>query len=513
MGGLDRVNSYAKIYLAMFGVFKWSEAPAVPPELMFLPPTFYFNLYEISSWSRAMLVPLAIIWAHKPVCPLPEHARIDELFLYPRQKEHHLNGTRHWNLGHLFSSCNELAKLHEFVPLKPWRKTALKQAEEWMLERIVPGGLGAIFPSMLNSIIALRVLGYPKTHPKVQLAVNELEGLICPDEVMLRFQPCLSPVWDTGLTTFALQRSGLPGTHPAMGKAVDWLLSKECRRKGDWHRKTPDAPASGWYFEFHNEFYPDLDDTAMVLLAISGSKDWADGRAKQALKRGHDWLLAMQSDDGGWGAFDRNNNKMVFTKVPFADHNALLDPSTSDVTGRVLEYLGQVGWNRSSPVVARAIEFIKKDQEPDGCWYGRWGVNYVYGTSQVLRGLAAIGEDMRQPYAQRAADWLISCQNADGGWGESCDSYDDPTLKGQGESTPSQTAWGILGLLAAGKTDHPAVERAVAHLIRTQRLEGGWDERYYTGTGFPKVYYLEYTMYRHYFPLMALSQYREKRKQ
>lgn len=513
LGGLDQVNSYTKIYLAMFGVFKWSEVPAVPPELMFLPKTFYFNLYEISSWSRAILVPLTIIWAHKPLAPLPEHAAIDELFLYPRQREHHLNGTRHWNLGHFFSSCNELAKLHEFVPLKPWRKTALKQAEKWMLERIVPGGLAAIFPSMLNTVIALHVLGYAETHPKMQLALDEFEKLVSEDDETFRFQPCLSPVWDTALTTFALRESGLAETHPAMERAATWLLAKECRTKGDWHVKNPDGPVSGWYFEFNNEFYPDVDDTAMVMMAIRQFKNWGGPRAKDALQRGHEWLLSMQSDDGGWAAFDRNNNKMVFTMVPFADHNALLDPSTADITGRVLEYLGQIGWTRDHPRAARAIEFLKREQEPEGCWYGRWGVNYIYGTSQALRGLADIGEDLDQPYLQRAADWLESCQNPDGGWGETCASYDDPSLKGQGESTPSQTAWAILGLLAAGRADAPSVERGTRYLTETQRTDGGWDEDQFTGTGFPKVYYLEYTMYRHYFPLMALSQYREKRKQ
>jgi len=345
------------------------------------------------------------------------------------------------------------------------------------------------------------------------LAFDEFERLVIEDEETFRCQPCLSPVWDTALTTFALRESGLDETRPAMEKAAAWLLAKECRTKGDWHEKNPDGPVSGWYFEFSNGFYPDVDDTAMVMLAIRQFRSADHGRAKDALTRGHEWLLSMQSDDGGWGAFDRNNNKMVFTMVPFADHNALLDPSTADITGRVLEYLGQIGWTRDHPRAARAIEFIKREQEPEGCWYGRWGVNYIYGTSQVLRGLADIGEDLDEPYIQQAADWLASCQNPDGGWGETCASYDDPSLKGQGGSTPSQTAWAILGLLAAGRADHPSVDQGIQYLLEIQGPDGGWEEDQFTGTGFPQVYYLEYTMYRHYFPLMALSQYREKRKQ
>ncbi|MBI2194881.1 MAG: squalene--hopene cyclase [Planctomycetes bacterium] len=510
-GGLDRVNSFTKIYLAMFGQFGWHEVPAVPPELVLLPETFYFNIYEISSWSRAILVPLTIIYAKRPYHPLPPSARLDELFVLPRRPGLARNGhDGRWDWEHFFSSINEISKLHESLPVKPCRALAIQRAEEWMLERCVAGGLGAVFPSMLNTIVALKVLGYPEDHPKLQLAVREFEALMVEDEETLRFQPCFSPVWDTAISAIALYESGVKFDHPAMERTARWMLSKESRTRGDWHVKNPNGPVSGWYFEFHNEFFPDVDDTAMVLLALHRLRANRLPGGRDAMARGLAWLHSMQNDDGGWGAFDRNNNKMVLTRVPFADHNALLDPSTSDLTGRLLELLGLWKVARTHPAVARAMAFLKKEQEAEGCWYGRWGVNYIYGTWQALRGLEAIGEDMSLPYVRRAVQWLLDCQNLDGGWGESCRSYDDPSLKGQGETTPSQTAWAMMGLISAGYEQHPAVERGVELLLRTQRADGGWDEAFYTGTGFPKVFYLEYTMYRHYFPLLALSLYRDR---
>ena len=515
LGGLDQVNSFTKIYLAMFGQFSWHEVPTVPPELVLLPPSAYFNIYDMSSWSRGILVPLSIIHASRPYRPLPESAHISELFVYPRKKTalpDSANGR--WTWEHFFQFCDGLLKMHDALPYKPLRKRALKKAEEWMLERNVDGGLAAVYPSMMNSIIAMKALEYPDDHPALLKALAEFEALMIEDDELVKFQPCFSPVWDTVITMIALSDSGLPPHHPALENSARWLLDKECKTRGDWTVKNPNAPTGGWFFEFDNEYYPDTDDTVMALMALDRIRahERIDGAA-EAMERGIEWLRSMQCDDGGWGAFDINNNKNVFEKVPFADHNALLDPATSDITSRILECFGQLQLPKDDPAAERAIKFLKRDQEPEGCWYGRWGVNYIYGTWQVLRGLGVYGEDMSQPYIQRGADWLLSIQNEDGGWGETCSSYEDPSLKGVGPSTPSQTAWALLGLMAAGHLEHPSVEKGVRYLVEAQRAEGGWHEDWFTGTGFPKVYYLEYTMYRHYFPLIALSDYQKRRNQ
>ncbi|MDA0840247.1 MAG: squalene--hopene cyclase [Planctomycetota bacterium] len=511
MGGMDKVNSFTKIYLAMFGVFGWNEVPAVPPELMFMPETFYLNVWEMSSWSRAILVPLTIIWATKPLKPLPAGISIAELFSNPRQRgldSNSENGRYGWE--HFFYSLSEIAKTIEKLPFKPWRKKSLAKAEEWMLERVVPGGLGAVYPSMMNAVVAMDCLGYAEDHPKRKSAMDEFMALMIEEDDRILFQPCFSPVWDTAICSLALGKSGLGVDHPQMEKAARWMAGKECRFAGDWFHRTPVEPVSGWYFEFHNQFYPDVDDTVMVMMALDSMG--APGRingVREAMDRGLKWLFTMQGADGGWGAFDRDNNKEVFEKVPFADHNAMLDPSTADLTSRMLEHFGPVGVPRNHPAVIRAVDFIKREQEPEGCWYGRWGVNYIYGTWQVLRGMAQIGEDMVKPWLQRGAGWLFSIQNEDGGWGESCDSYEHPELKGIGPSTPSQTAWALMGLIAAGHASNHAVQEGIRYLIETQNPDGSWDEDWFTGTGFPKVYYLEYTMYRHYFPLLALSHYRD----
>jgi squalene-hopene/tetraprenyl-beta-curcumene cyclase len=364
---------------------------------------------------------------------------------------------------------------------------------------------------MVNALIALRCLGYPDDHPQVRRARQELEALEIEEGNTLRMQPCLSPVWDTALATMALHEAGLPADHGALQRAARWLLSREVRHSGDWQVKNPATPPGGWYFEFANEFYPDVDDTAAVLLALR--RVHLPGK-EAAVRRGIEWILSMQGSDGGWASFDRDNNRMLFTQVPFADHNAMLDPSTADLTGRVLEALGSYGYDRSHPAVRRAIAFLQSEQEPDGSWFGRWGVNYLYGTWQVLKGLRVIGEagypsqtGGGQGYVQRAAAWLRSHQNPDGGWGETCDSYDDPSLRGRGPSTPSQTAWATMGLMAAGDSASPALERGIEYLCRTQLDCGDWEETAFTGTGFPRVFYLRYHLYRLYFPVFALGMY------
>ena len=504
-GGVPAVNSYTKFYLAMLGQIPWHDAPAVSPELNLLPKWFYFNIYAISSWSRTFVVPLSIIWANKPVTPIPRQQGIDELFgdgergdVRLRMKSPALS----WR--NFFVGMDWLVKLAERWRLLPLRKRAVRKAERWMLDHCEhSAGLGAIFPPMVYALIALRALGYPDDSPEVCRAFDELAALEIEEEHTLRVQPCASPVWDTAIAVNALSEAGLDPDSPALVNAARWLVGKEVTVRGDWSVKRPKLEVGGWYFEFSNEFYPDIDDTAMVLMAL---KKCADVPGKQdAMRRGISWLLGMQGADGGWASFDVDNNRAVFNNIPFADHNAMLDPSTSDVTARIIEMLYFFGIGPRAPHIRRAIEFLAREQEPDGTLYGRWGVNYVYGTWQAIRGLTRTGIDPADPMIRRAARWFVAAQNDDGGWGESCASYEDPGLKAQGPSAASQTAWALMGLMCAGESNSDAVRRGLDYLVRTQRNDGTWDEDVFTGTGFPKVFYLRYHLYRHTFPTMALG--------
>jgi squalene-hopene/tetraprenyl-beta-curcumene cyclase len=372
----------------------------------------------------------------------------------------------------------------------------------------VPGGLGGIYPAMANSVLALRVLGYPDDHPLVRGQLKEIEAWAVETADELHFQPCVSPVWDTGLSVYALVESGLAPDHPALRRAGEWLLDRQILVPGDWQVKRPYVRPGGWPFQYHNDFYPDLDDTAVVLMALEKLCGLDADRVRAAKERGLGWFLGMQGQDGGWASFDADNDRLYLNNIPFADHGALLDPSTEDLTGRGLELLGTYGYGRDFEPATRALEFLKRRQRHDGGWLGRWGVNYVYGTWSVLRGLRAIGEDLGQDYVQRAVRWLERCQNPDGGWGETCESYDRPELAGRGESLPSQTAWALLALLAAGRTRGPVVERGIAYLLATQRDDGSWEDRFWNGTGFPRVFMLKYHLYAKYFPLWALGVYR-----
>ena len=403
---------------------------------------------------------------------------------------------------------DRLVHFLERVHVRPLRSRALKVAEKWMLERMeMSDGLGAIYPGIMNSIIALRCLGYSLDDPQFIRAMDEFEKLGIEEETTFRMQPCMSPVWDTAYAVFALAESGVPATDPRLVQPCEWMLRKQVTRRGDWCVKNRKSPPAGWYFEFNNEFYPDVDDSAQVLLALSRVKTSNESYHSRSVQRALDWILSMQCKNGGWASFDKDNDRMVFQHIPFADHNAMLDPPTVDITGRVLECLASYGYSLKDQPVRRAVEFIKREQEPDGSWFGRWGVNYIYGTMLVLRGLEAIGVDHHEPYVQQAVEWLRMMQNPDGGWGERCDSYDDSNVKGVGPSTASQTAWAVMGLLAASDTRSDSLQRGIAYLLKTQQRDGSWDELLYTGTGFPRVFYLMYYMYRQYFPLLALTVY------
>ena len=512
LGGVTKVNTFTKIYLCFLGQYDYDAVPAIPPEIVLFPNWFWFNIYEISSWSRAILVPLSIVYAKKPFKKIPEEMHINELFVGGRDKS---RMRLEWSdklvsWRNFFLVLDRLVHWFEAVHIRPLRSIALKKAEQWMLARFeMSDGLGAIYPAMLNAIIALRCLGYSLDDPQMIRALDEFEKLGIEEEDTFRMQPCKSPVWDTAYALFALGEAGVPPNDPRMVKAADWTLQKQVRQPGDWAIKNKQGKPAGWYFEFNNEFYPDVDDSAMVALGLS-KVEHPNGRYQvESVQRAIDWIFSMQCKNGGWASFDKDNDRMVFQYIPFADHNAMLDPPTVDITGRILEMLATYGYDKNHHAVKKALKFIRDEQEPDGSWFGRWGVNYIYGTALVLRGLEAMGIDNHEPYIQQAAEWIRMVQNPDGGWGETCGSYDDPNTKGIGPSTPSQTAWAVMGLMAANDTRSDSVARGIAYLLKTQKQDGSWDEPWYTGTGFPRVFYLMYTLYREYFPLIALTTYKK----
>ena len=519
LGGVPRLNTFSKLYLALLGLFPWGCVPTIPCEVILLGKWFHVNFYEMSSWSRSMLVPLAIINHFKPT-RRPRDISLDEL--YPEgchQRDLKLAHDPELFTWRNFFIC--LDKLHKFAEwfarngIHPFRKRALRKAQDWMLERLEgTDGLAAIFPAMLNSLIALKALGYADDHPQVIRAERELKKLEHETEDSVRIEPCFSPVWDTAIVAICLHESGVPSDHPALTKACDWLIDKEIRFRGDWQYKNPaNVEPSGWVFEFENKWNPDVDDTAMVLLALRKIPTKNPARRDEAFRRGLDWMMTFQCKDGGWGAFDKDCTKNILEKVPFADHNAMLDPECADITARILELLGYENCSVNHPQIQKAIEFIQAHQEPDGSWYGRWGVNFIYGTWQVLRGMHALRVEMDQPWLLRAKTWLESVQHEDGGWGERCNTYDDPVFKGQGPSTASQTAWAVMALCTFGDPHRPSLVQGVDYLCRTQNFDGSWSEAETTGTGFPRVFYLKYDMYRNAWPLLALATYRNLFKQ
>lgn len=512
LGGIMQCNCFTKIYLSIFGHFDWRGVPTIPVEMIVFPRFFYFNLNEISYWSRCIVIPLSIITAKKPNCHLGDHISLDELYVEPRNKVSYRikrdQGKLTWE--NFFLTIADIFKRYEKSPIKFIRNIAIEHAERWMLEHLkMSDGLGAIWPAMVHAVIALKCLGYDKDNsPEYTKAIKDIEDLAVINKTTLNIQPCVSPVWDTPWSVLALLESGVTSNHPALIKAGKWLMEKEVRHPGDWQHKNPHVEPSGWFFQYANEFYPDNDDSATVMMALHGISMPNIDEKEKTMLRGLKWLLGMQNDDGGWGSFDRNNNRTVFDHIPFADWAALLDPSTSDLTARCLDLIGRLGIKIDHNVVKSAIQFLKDEQESDGSWFGRWGVNYIYGTWSVLSGLSSIGEDMSQSYIQNAVNWIKSVQNADGGWGESCKSYEDPNLKAIGTSTASQTAWSLLGLFAAGDWKNENARKGVKYLLDTQKKDGTWIEEEVTGTGFPTVFYLKYHMYSKYFPLLAISKYR-----
>jgi squalene-hopene/tetraprenyl-beta-curcumene cyclase len=511
LGGLEHSNSYVRFYLALVGALGWEMVPAILPEMMLLPNWFYLNIYEMSSWTRGIVVPMAILSALRPDFRLPAHARVDELFANPSRRTAAFDWSDQllsWR--NFFLALDRALKLYEKLPWKPLRQRALREAKSWLLEHIErTEGLAAIYPAMMNSIFALMALGHGPDDPLTSREIREFARFEIEEGDTIRLQPCVSPVWDTCIAMVALEEAGVAPDHPALVKAAEWILSKQVLGGGDWQVKNKDAEPGGWVFEFRNDFYPDVDDTAFVLMALQRVKYSDPVRMEAAVRRGIQWLLSMQNRDGGWAAFDRDNDKKFLCNIPFADHNAMIDPSTADVTARVLECLGRHGWTAEHPAIQRALRFLLKDQCEDGSWFGRWGVNYVYGTSGVLRSLETVSLAAKE-YCQRAVSWLRSVQKVDGSFGESLNSYNEPATKGQGNSTASQTAWGLIGLLAGAETNDPAIQRAVTYLVGQQNADGSWSENEFTGTGFPCVFYLKYHLYRNSFPLYALARFRNQ---
>ena len=510
-GGAEKSNVFTRFQMALYGAVPWDAVPVMPVEIMLLPQWFPFHLSKVSYWSRTVIVPMLVLMEKKPRARNPRGITIDELFVTKpgEVKNWHSNNTAS-PLNPLFRGIDALLRrLDPYMPKNP-RRRALDKAVAWVTERLNgEDGLGAIYPAMANSVMMFDTLGYAKDHPDYAMARRSVDRLVIDGPDRSYCQPCLSPVWDTGLAAHALMEAGAPVV--ASVKACDWLAGKQILDvAGDWVAWRPYVRPGGWAFQYANPHYPDLDDTAVVVMVL----DRCDRQKyREAIERGAEWVLGMQSLNGGWGAFDADNACYYLNHIPFADHGALLDPPTSDVTARCLGMLAQLGYTKEHPQVKAAIDFLRREQEKEGCWFGRWGTNYIYGTWSALCALNAIGVDAKDPMMRRAVAWLASRQREDGGWGEDGRSYWPGQPKGEGKaSTPAQTAWALLGLMAAGEVDHPAVARGVDHLIATQKGDGSWDEKYYTAVGFPRVFYLAYHGYKAFFPAWALARYRNLRQ-
>jgi squalene-hopene/tetraprenyl-beta-curcumene cyclase len=515
-GGIMQANTITKIWLSVFGQFDWRGVPSIPPEIVLFPNWFFFNIYEFASWSRATIMALIMVIANKTVFHLPARAQVPELYVEPEGQRHFSTGKieKLFSWRSFFLIMDRIFKAWERVPLKPFRKLALKKTEEWVVEhQEADGSWGGIMLPWVYSLFALKYIGYKPDHPVIKKGLDGLDGFIMEDEATLRMLPATSPVWDTAWSTVALSEAGVPAGHPALIKSAQWLMNEEIKCGGDWQIKNPQVKPGCWAFEFDNDLYPDMDDTSLVSRALLRVRLPGDAENEKiaAVYRGLNWVIGMQSDDDGWAAFDCNNNLEMLAHIPFGDFITPLDPTSADVTAHVVELLAEL--NHDGDCLQKALAYIRQKQYREGYWYGRWGVNYIYGTVQALLALRAAGEDMNQDYITRAADWLVSCQNPDGGWGECCITYEKPEFRGQGYTTASQTAWAVMGLMATGRAGSASVRKGIDYLLTNQLDDGTWEEKYYTGTGFPRAFYLKYGLYRIYFPLIALSQYRNSIKE
>jgi squalene-hopene/tetraprenyl-beta-curcumene cyclase len=509
-GGISKARIFTKFHLALIGCYDWRGIPSIPPWIMLLPDQLSpVTIYEMSSWARGSTVPLLIVFDRKPVWRVSPVFTLDELYVDGYDQTRFVLPTKNdWT--DIFLWADQAFKLAEGFDLVPFRQEGLKAAEKWILERQeASGDWGGIIPAMLNSMLALKALDYDVADPIVVRGLGAIDrfGVETEDEYWV--QPCISPVWDTGLVMRSLLDSGLDPAHPALVRGAEWLIKMQILDYGDWAVKNKKGAPGAWAFEFDNRFYPDVDDTAVVVMALAGVKMPEPALKTQAIDRAVKWILTMQCQAGGWAAFDLNNDQDWLNDIPYGDLRAMIDPNTADVTARVLEMFGQLGVGE---VPDRALNYLMNEQEADGSWFGRWGVNYIYGTSGVLSALALITPTRYRSQITRGSNWLTSVQNPDGGWGETCESYKDKSLKGKGDSTASQTAWAIIGLLAAIESgvvvDREVIDRGIDWLVKTQRPDGTWNEDWFTGTGFPQHFYLKYHLYQQHFPLTALGKYR-----
>lgn len=521
-GGARNANVFTRFLLALYGEVPWRAVPVMPVEIMHLPGWFPFHLDKVSYWARCTMVPMFVIQAYKPRAKNPRGIGVQELFTTPPDSVRDWPGSPHatWPWTPIFGGIDKvLQRAENHFPKTP-RKRAIDKAVAWVSERLNgEDGLGAIYPAMANSVLMYELLGYPADHPQVKIALEAVEKLVAEKEHEAYVQPCLSPVWDTALSAHALLEAGGNNAEAAARGGLDWLVPLQVLDiKGDWAARKPDVRPGGWAFQYANPHYPDLDDTAVVVMAmdramrqhglVSGMPDYS-----KAIARAREWVEGLQSADGGWAAFDADNNHHYLNHIPFSDHGALLDPPTADVTARVVSMLSQLGETRQScPALDRGVTYLLNDQENDGSWYGRWGMNFIYGTWSVLCALNAAGVDPQHPQVRKSAEWLIRIQNPDGGWGEDASSYKiDPAFE-PGYSTASQTAWALLALMAVGEGDNPAVTRGINYLSRTQGADGFWNEERYTATGFPRVFYLRYHGYPKFFPLWAMARFRNLKR-
>jgi squalene-hopene/tetraprenyl-beta-curcumene cyclase len=511
-GGAGRSNVFTRILLALWGEVPWHAVPVMPVEMMLLPRWFPFHIDKISYWSRTVVIPFLVLMAKRPQAKNPRGITIAELFVEPPETvQDWIKPSTPSLTGTAFVLVDWLVRAAEPHFPKKRRQRAIDKAVAFVTERLNgEDGLGGIFPAMVNSLLMYASLGYPLDHPHCRTAARAVNKMLVRGHEYSYCQPCLSPVWDTVLAGHALMDVG-EETAPALERAFDWLAEKQVLDVvGDWAGKRPGLRPGGWAFQYENPHYPDVDDTAAAGLAL----DRFDAeRYRGALDRTAEWILGMQSKDGGWGAFDADNTHFYLNHIPFADHGALLDPPTADVSARCLGFLAQVGYSADHPAVASALAYLRDQQEPDGSWFGRWGTNYIYGTWSVLAALNAAGVSPQAPEVRRAVEWLLARQREDGGWGEGGESYGPEATRGTASySTVSQTAWAVLALMAAGEAAHPAVKRGIDYLIASQKRDGSWDESWYTAVGFPRVFYLRYHGYRAYFPLWALARYRRLRQ-
>ena len=513
-GGVAKAGTLARFYLAAMGQVPWESTPGIPVELALLPNWFPINMYELSSWARGTIFALMLLQARRPVTQVDYRDGVLELYIDPPHftKFSALPGKNLLSLRNALNVANKLLKTYDRHHLKRLRQRAIQKAENWILQRQdANGSWGGIEPCYLLCAMALKGLGYSNEHPVLKKALDASHELIWNQGDKVLYMPCVSPNWDTALAAKALLESDLSPRDEALGKVAKWFVDNQIFKPGDWSIKRPNLEPGGWAFQFFNDHYPDVDDSAVIVWVLANIANGNSAARERAIRIGGNWVIGMQSKDGGFAAFDVDNDSHWLSQAPFADVEAVTDPSCPDLTGRVLEMMGALGYRPEHPAAIRAIEWLKREQEDNGSWWGRWGVNYVYGTFSALAGLRSIGVDLNQEWIKRAVRWLKQTQNSDGGWGESCLSDKDPAWHGRGESTPSQTAWALIGLLAGEDDVSDSVTRGIQWLMDRQTAFGDWgEEQFFTGTGFPNHFYLRYHLYQHYFPLMALGRMRRR---